>query len=170
MSGLIAREIATPGANDQVLVACADHERMPARPAARFKGDEILVAQLVDDLPSRDAALRRRTRHERVAAGPLREIRERAAKRGPRDRIRRGVFSRVVNRRHDAEDVHRHVDLARDRGDVRRRHATGGIGAVGQHDDRSPASVALTRAARGPRDRVVQRSRTERHEAADRVG
>src|SRR3984885_10945286 len=57
-------DVAVSGSNDQVLVACPDHERMPARSTARLKCHEVLMAQLLDDLPRRRAALTRRARHE----------------------------------------------------------------------------------------------------------
>ena len=66
---------------DEVALSRTDHERVPARPAARFECDQVLMPQLVDDLPRRDAALRRRADHERVPAGPPREIGQRSAER-----------------------------------------------------------------------------------------
>ena len=60
--------------DDEVLVACVDHERVPARYAARFEGDEILMAQLLDDLTSRKAALRRPTRDDLDHAVPGRPV------------------------------------------------------------------------------------------------
>src|SRR5947208_1838041 len=50
---------------------------MPARLAARFECDEILMPQLVDDLPRRDAALSWRAGDEHVATGPRGEVRQR---------------------------------------------------------------------------------------------
>ena len=50
---------------------------MPARLAARFECDDVLMPQLVDDLPGRSAALSRRACHEDVATGPAGQIGER---------------------------------------------------------------------------------------------
>ena len=47
---------------------------MPARLAARFECDEILMPQLVDDLPRRDAALSRRAGDEHMTARPRGEV------------------------------------------------------------------------------------------------
>jgi hypothetical protein len=86
---------------------------MPARLAARFKGDEILVPQLVDNLPRREAALSRRADYERVPARPRRQVGERPAERRPNRRYRRGLREWIVDGWNDAKDVHRYVDLAR---------------------------------------------------------
>ena len=73
----LPRVIPTPGSNRQILAACTDHERMPARFAARFECNEVLMPQLVDDLLRRGAALGRHAGDERVAARPGRQIRQR---------------------------------------------------------------------------------------------
>src|SRR5712691_6447189 len=108
----MSRDVPAAGSYDQVLVARADHEWMPALLPTRFECDEVLVPQLVDDLPRRDATLSRRARHEYVPAGPGGEIRERTHEGRTADRLGRRVFRRVVDGRHDPEDVDRHVDRA----------------------------------------------------------
>src|SRR6266850_8238719 len=70
----LPRVITSPGSNSQVLTACADHERMPARSAARLERNEILMSELVDEILCRRLALRRRARHEHMAAGPRRHL------------------------------------------------------------------------------------------------
>src|SRR5260370_36248664 len=77
----LPRDIPTPGSNEKVTAARADHERMPARSAARFEGDEVLVTQLVDDLARGDAALRRPARDEDLTAGPGGQVGQRSCKR-----------------------------------------------------------------------------------------
>src|SRR2546430_16365234 len=70
----VPRHVAVSGSNDQVLLPRADHERVPARFAARFERDEVLVPQLVDDLASRKTALRRCADDEHVAARGAGEV------------------------------------------------------------------------------------------------
>ena len=143
---------------------------MPARLAARFKRDEILVPQLVDDLPRRDAALPRRADHERVTTGPGRQFGQRAAERRALGRCRRGLRKWVIDRGNHAEDVHRHIDLARNRRYVRRLEAAPIVLTVGEHDHRPSASIAIAHAARSVGDRIVQRRRSERHHRSHRLG
>ena len=82
----------------------------PACSRRRLEREHVLVPHLADDLPRRDARVRRRDREEEVAASPSRQIREPAAER-PGAVIR---IPRVVDRRHHRDDVDRHVDAAGD--------------------------------------------------------
>src|SRR6266849_962671 len=150
----MSRDVPAPGSYDQVLVARADHEWMPARLPTRFECDEVLVPQLVDDLPRRDAALSRRARHEYVPAGPGGEIRERTGEGRALDRRGRDVFRRVVDGSDDAEDVDRHVDRAGNRRHVSRLQPAGVVGAVGEDDDRAAPAFTLADALRRGADRV----------------
>ena len=142
---------------------------MPARLTARFKRDQILMPQFVDDLPRRDTALSRRACHHHVSAGPGGKIGERTGECHALDRMRRVLGKRVVDGRNDAEDVDRNVDGARDRRDVRRLQPAVVIGTVGKDDDRAPATLALADPARGQRDRVVKRGGAERHDRRHRI-
>ena len=140
--------IPAPGPHGQVLVARTDHERMPARFAARFESDEILMTQLVDDLPRgrrcvRPACWPRTTWPPVQAARSLSGPVSGDCVPGPR----RNVGRRVVDRRDDAEDVDRHVDRAGDAGHFARRQPAGVVVAVGEDHDRAAAAVACARRA-----------------------
>src|SRR5262245_46532435 len=65
----LPRHIAASGPNNEILLLRTHDQRMPARRAARFERDQVLMPQLVDDLARRGASLGRGARHERVAAG-----------------------------------------------------------------------------------------------------
>ena len=166
----LPRDITTPGSNGQVLVARTDHERMPARLAARFERDEVLMPQLVDDLPRRDAALRRRARHEHVSAGPGGEI-ARAGRRAPT--ARRSSSSCPPTGCRSTARCRRCRPARRSR--WRSPTPRAGVSRLAL----SWPSVSTTTARRRPsrvadalgrlRDRVVQRRRAERHDAAQRV-
>src|SRR3954466_2835914 len=138
----LPRDIATPGPDGKVLVACADHERMPARPAARFKGDEVLMTEIVDDLPRHDAALGRSADREGAPAGPGRQVSQRAGQSRTRGRWGGNLRRRVVNRRDDTEDVDGDVDGARNRRDLAGRHAAGVVVAISEHDDGAAPALA----------------------------
>src|SRR5262249_39204455 len=72
----LPREVPATSANDEIPMPSADDERMPARLVARFERDQVLMSQLVDDLPRRDAALCRRTDDKHVTASPRRQVRQ----------------------------------------------------------------------------------------------
>ena len=89
------------------------------------------MPHLPDDLPRRNARVRRRDGDEDIAAGPPRQIREPAAHRAG---AVVGV-TRIVHRRHHGHDVDRDVDAAGDSRDFRRRQPALRIDAVGDDDD-----------------------------------
>jgi hypothetical protein len=143
---------------------------MPARLAARFKSDQILVPQLVDDLPRRDAALPRRTCHECMTAGPGSEIGQRTRKRRPFSRHRRGFRGWVVDRGHDPEDVHRHIDLACDGRYLRRLEPAPVVLTVREDHDCAAAAFTDADALGCLSNRVVQRRGAERDDRRHRIG
>lgn len=135
---------------------------MPARLAARFKRDEILMAQLLENFARRQAALRRRAGNECMTARPGREIQQRPGERRTLGRRCGRLRPRVVDRRHDPEDVHRHIDPARNGRHLRRLQSAPGVVAISEDDDRAPPALAGADALRGFRNGIVERRRTER--------
>jgi hypothetical protein len=142
---------------------------MPARLAARFKSDEVLVPQLVDNLARRKAPLPRRARHEGVPARPGGEIRQWTRQRRA-VRRRRGFRGWIVDGRHDPEDVHRHVDSARNRRYFRRLEPAPVVATVCEDHDRPAAALPGPGALGGLGNRVVQRCRAERNHGRHRLG
>src|SRR5260221_4589317 len=53
-------DVAAPGSNDQRLISCAHHERVPAGRRARAKCNQVLGPELVADLARRRSSLHRR--------------------------------------------------------------------------------------------------------------
>jgi hypothetical protein len=127
------------------------------------------MAQFVDNLARREAALPRRAGDKRVTAGPCGKVGERAGERRMFGRRGSGFRSRIVDRRDDPEDVNRHVDTAGNGRYLRRLHAAPVVVTVGEYDDR--AAAAFTRADAFGRlsDGVVQRGGAKRNDRAHRV-
>ena len=127
------------------------------------------MAQFVDNLARRKAPLTRRARHKGVTAGPCGKVGERSGKRRMFGR-RRGRFRRrIVDRRHNPEDVNRHVNAARDRRDFRRLQAAPVVVTVGEYDDRAAAAFARADALGRLCDGVVQRRGAKRHDRGHRL-
>src|SRR5262245_54311209 len=91
----LPRDITASGPDHQILAARADLERMPARLAARFESEDVLMTKLGNDLPRGVAARGGSARHEGVAAGPVGQIGEWTTERGSL-KCRRGDLSRRV--------------------------------------------------------------------------
>jgi hypothetical protein len=128
------------------------------------------MAQLLENLARRRAALRRRAGNECMTARPRGEIQQRAGERRPLGRRGGCLRPRVVDRWHDPEDVHRHVDPARDGGHLRRLQPAPGVGAIGEDHDRAPPALAGADPLRGFRNRIVERRRPERDNRRHRLG
>jgi len=110
--------------------------------------------------------LRRRAGHEQLSAGGAREIAERPF----------GLLALrsllAIHIRDDGHHVDRHVDAAGDAGHLLRLQLARGVETVGEHDDRPAPGVAGTAvhdAARGLRDRVVERSLAVGRDAGERA-
>ena len=116
------------------------------------------MPQLGDDLPRRDARVRRRARDEQLAAGAARQLLQ------PGDiERRRLVGPRVVDRRHHRDDVDRHIDPAGDRRHLLGRAPAVRVDAVGDHDQRG--ALRQPAAGRGPARQRRPPRRQSRHRA-----
>ena len=80
---------------------------MPARVAARFEGNQILMAKLIDDLPRGEAALARCARLEHLAAGLRGQGVQRSGLPWLVGGRRRGVLRGIVDRWNDTDDIDR---------------------------------------------------------------
>jgi hypothetical protein len=127
------------------------------------------MPQLVDNLTRRRAALSRRAGHERMAASPRREIRELPRKRRRAGGNRCGFCSRIVDGRHDGEDVDRHIDLAGDGRHVRGLQSARVVPTVCKNDNGAPPAFAFPGTPGGLRDRIVERRCPEGHDGGHGV-
>ena len=128
------------------------------------------MAQLPENLARRHAALRRRAGNECMTARPRSEIHQRPGERRPLGRRRGCLRPRIVDGWHDPEDVHRHIDPARDGGHLRRLQPAPGVVAIGEDDHCAPPALAGADSLRGFRNRIVERRRPERDDRRHRVG
>ena len=128
------------------------------------------MAQLPENLARRRAALRRRAGNEGMTARPRGEIHQRPGECRPLGRRRGGLRPRIVDGWHDPQDVHRHIDPARDGGHLRRLQPAPGVVAIGEDNDRAPPALAGADSLRGFRNRIVERRRPERDDRRHRVG
>ena len=96
---------------------------------------------------------------EQRAAGPLRQVLERAGGSGGADRSPPTLSSSraIVRRRHD-DRVDRHVDGADDRGRACRRRLAPVVEPVGHHHDRAPRLALRRERPARLHDRVVEGS------------
>src|SRR5436309_1384479 len=105
---------------------------MPARPAGvRSESDEVLMAELVDDLVRGLRGIRVGRGLENLAPGPSRQVAERRVAQRLARRARAGLADVVlIQRREDDDDVDGDVDLARHPRDFADAEAAAVLAAV----------------------------------------